>query len=185
MVLITVFFVTILGYLNIATADLVAFNQRAVEQEKILKAFGLYNESIEASLDQFFTREINKDDRGFYTAKTPLGKTIGLGFEAEGRGVWGPMRIFIVLDEELKSLIGIEILSHSETPGLGARIEEELFLNQFRNLSLVEGEQPIFFTPHPQGSVDAISGATGSSRALLNTLNTQINVVKTKLSGVN
>jgi hypothetical protein len=50
----------------------------------------------------------------------------------------------------------------SETPGLGMKIAEEPFLNQFNNLSADE----IFLTKDKQqGKIDAITSATISSRA--------------------
>ena len=56
------------------------------------------------------------------------------------------------------TLVGVQILSHSETPGLGARVSDASYLGQYAGKSgtLTLGE-----------NVDAISGATISSRAVL------------------
>ena len=57
-----------------------------------------------------------------------------------------------------QTLVGVQILSHSETPGLGARVSDASYLGQYAGKSgtLTLGE-----------NVDAISGATISSRAVL------------------
>ena len=54
---------------------------------------------------------------------------------------------------------GVELLGHTETPGLGARIADESFISQFKGKMIDEafllGED-----------VDGITGATISSRAI-------------------
>jgi electron transport complex protein RnfG len=60
----------------------------------------------------------------------------------------------------VQRLTGLVILENRETPGLGARIaHDEAFLGQFRGRELPLGDL--------SASVDAISGATVSSRAVM------------------
>jgi Na+-transporting NADH:ubiquinone oxidoreductase subunit C len=80
------------------------------------------------------------------------------------------------VDPNLDKMIGIAFYEHSETPGLGGRITEPFFRNQFqgRPLNSVEGR---YFDFRPPGTakdpneVDAITGATETSHRLEQFLN--------------
>jgi RnfABCDGE-type electron transport complex G subunit len=72
---------------------------------------------------------------------------------------------------------GIVFLSHQETPGLGGRITEKAWRDKFADLDIsttsewgsfvhIGGERP--------GNIDAITGATGTSRAVERLLNENI-----------
>ena len=67
----------------------------------------------------------------------------------------------------METLKGIEVLDHSETPGLGGRITEESFKKQFAgkkvkpNLSIVKERK----AANPN-EVDAITGATNTSKGI-------------------
>lgn len=85
-----------------------------------------------------------------------------LAVEALGRGGYGGDLKFIVgIDLTEAKQTGMEVVSHSETPGLGARIEEPGFRLQWRDLPL---DEPVAVTADG-GVIDAISGATTTSRA--------------------
>lgn len=64
-------------------------------------------------------------------------------------------------DDQLQ---GIEILSHAETPGLGARIIEPVFKEQFKNKSLDNADWRV---KKDGGQFDQITGATISPRAIV------------------
>lgn len=51
------------------------------------------------------------------------------------------------------SILGVKIMGHQDTPGIGTRIEEPEFLEMFAGRKDVEG-------------IDAITGATRSSAAV-------------------
>jgi len=70
-------------------------------------------------------------------------------------------------DPKEGTLLGIEILSMTETPGLGAKIQEEPFKGQFKGKS-VEDE---FIAKQ---DVEAISGATISSTAVADAIKTSL-----------
>lgn len=85
-----------------------------------------------------------------------------LAVQAVGPGGYGGALILMVgIDLVNGTLTGMEAISHSETPGLGARIEEEGFRRQWQGLPL---NQPVAITADG-GTIDAISGATTTSRA--------------------
>ncbi len=70
----------------------------------------------------------------------------------------------------MNQLQGIVFTEQNETPGLGGRIMEEWFREQFRGLELVQGEQVKYGEGGSQ-KIDAISGATQTSNAILRIIN--------------
>lgn len=70
------------------------------------------------------------------------------------------------------SITGASVISHSETSGLGAKIVEEDFLASF------VGQTEGMAVTKDGGTVDSITAATISARAMANAANTAIAVVK-------
>jgi len=65
-------------------------------------------------------------------------------------------------DNELK-VKAVRILEQTETPGLGAKITEHGFLDQFAGKS---GNELYLKKYHKEGTLDAVTGATISSKAV-------------------
>lgn len=89
------------------------------------------------------------------------GEVIGYAFRGTGSGYGGDINILIGLNSD-KTIRDIVVLSHTETPGLGSKITESNFLDQFNGLSLEELK-----LSEEGGAVDAITGATISSEAMV------------------
>lgn len=83
-------------------------------------------------------------------------------------GYNGPIRMAIGVNRN-GTISGVTILSHRETPGLGAGIDPEYsdWLQQFRGQSLKQTDRADWKLAHKGGKFDAISGATISSTAVL------------------
>ena len=90
------------------------------------------------------------------------GELQALAIETKGKGFGGEIGVILGVDMEAGEVAGIGITTHKETPGLGARIVEEGFRAGFKGLPLV-GEVKV---RDDGGEVDAISGATISSRGV-------------------
>jgi Na+-translocating ferredoxin:NAD+ oxidoreductase subunit G len=88
----------------------------------------------------------------------------GYAFIASGSGYGGDIDILVGLDSGFE-IKGVSILSQTETPGLGSRITESLFTDQFKGLSLSD-----IALKSEGGKIDAITGATISSRAVVNAI---------------
>ena len=89
------------------------------------------------------------------------GELIGYAFKGIGNGYGGDINILIGLNSD-KTIKEIVVLSHTETPGLGSKITESAFLDQFEGLGLEELK-----LSKEGGRVDAITGATISSEAMV------------------
>ncbi|MGB3210230.1 MAG: RnfABCDGE type electron transport complex subunit G [Desulforhopalus sp.] len=98
-----------------------------------------------------------------------------LAIEAVGRGGYGgDLKLMVGIDLINEKQTGIEVVSHSETPGLGARILEIAFRRQWQGLPL---DTPVALTSDG-GEIDAISGASTTSRAAVNGTNDALDFVR-------
>lgn len=106
------------------------------------------------------------------------GNPVGIAFEVEGPGFQGKIKLMVGLDNRRERLLGIEILDSLETPGLGGEIVERGFKDQFQGLAVrpkityVKNRNPA--TPKKPGEIDAITGATISSKAVVDMINKEI-----------
>jgi len=107
---------------------------------------------------------------------------IGYGFIASGQGYQGKIKMLVVSDKSLEYLKGIEVVESLETPGLGAKIQETSFKNQFKDLTVTEDIVCVKDEITRRGQIKAITGATVSSRAVVNILNTKIKEIKEFIS---
>ena len=82
----------------------------------------------------------------------------------KGSGLWGPIEGIIGVTPDFKETTGIEFLEQSETPGLGGRISESAYKEQYRGAKVDD----------IRGTVDAISGATGTSSSVYNLVDSNI-----------
>jgi electron transport complex protein RnfG len=94
---------------------------------------------------------LKKDERPFAVA-----------FDVSGKGYGGgEVTIMVGFNLEDGNLVGIGPAVVKQTPGVGTRIEEDSFTLQFRGLGL----NTAFKIKKDGGAIDAVSGATLSSRA--------------------
>ena len=100
------------------------------------------------------------------------GALVGFAVPGAGAGFADTIKLIYGLDPSAERVLGMKVLESRETPGLGDKIYKDLeFVGEFRALvvdPLIElikghGEKP--------NQVDAITGATISSRAVVKILN--------------
>ena len=58
-----------------------------------------------------------------------------------GKGLWGPIWGFISLEDDLNKVFGAVFDHKSETPGLGAEINQPFFEDPFSGKSIFDGEE--------------------------------------------
>lgn len=87
-----------------------------------------------------------------------------------GAGLWGPIWGYLAVADDGKTIKGAIFDHKGETPGLGAKIAEPAFYNEFINKAFSDGETKFAVIkggkPDDASTVDAISGATITSQAL-------------------
>lgn len=91
-------------------------------------------------------------------------KMVGLIFTVSPSGYAGPINMVLGIDKS-GDLSGISVLSHTETPGLGSKIEDKDFISAVINAA--RNAEINFGLRQDGGDVDAITAATISSKAFL------------------
>jgi electron transport complex protein RnfG len=123
-------------------------------------------------------KEVKLKNSMLYRILGKESKLIGYAFLAEGQGYQGEIKILGVIDPSLKRLKGIEVIESVETPGLGGRIQEESFKKQWKGLSVTPIIEYVKNEVNKDNQIKAITGATISSRAVVNILNKKIKELK-------
>lgn len=175
MMLVTVVFVTVLALINSGTKDIITMQEELTIKENILYVLQLPYQAdirgIEQAYQQFIT-EKEVDGTTVYYA-TQDGANAGYAFEISGPGLWGSMTGHAGLDAELTHIKGVSFVSHQETPGLGGRVDEQWFKNQFQGIEIKQVDS-VIFRPAEGGNIDAITGATLTSESVRKIVNEDI-----------
>jgi electron transport complex protein RnfG len=141
-----------------ALSEVYAVTKPKVEQQKI-DATNSALRQVMATAQTF--KEVEKDS--LWYGLDPSGAKVGIVVRSGRRGYGGPVPVLVGLDPTGR-IVGIRIASGAEglkeTPGLGLKATEEAFWKQF------VGADSTVALKKDGGSVDAISGATITSRAV-------------------
>ena len=90
-----------------------------------------------------------------------------MAFEIFGKGYGGAMGVIVGVNLENDEIIGVGVTTHSETPGVGSKAKTDPdFTAQFKGLSILDP----FKVKTDGGQIDALSGATISSRGVCGAL---------------
>lgn len=94
-----------------------------------------------------------------------------LAWEISGQGYAGEMRLILGLDAEGK-VLGVRVLSHAETPGLGDKIEvaKDSWILSFNGLSLGDPPDSEWAVKKDGGRFDQFSGATITPRGVVSAI---------------
>lgn len=155
---------TLLVGLALAAVKLLTDEPIAKAQEQAL------NNALQEVLPTFDNIESSQLDDGqtVYTA-TSNGELIGTAVETyTDEGFGGRISILVGLDKD-NTLHGYRVLSHSETPGLGANMDS-WFMADGTTHNVVGSNGELHVKPDG-GDIDAMTGATITSRAFLGAVN--------------
>jgi electron transport complex protein RnfG len=93
------------------------------------------------------------------------GETFAVAVEGSGKGFHGQIGVMVGVSKEGK-ILDIGITSLSETPGIGSRVTAPSYTDQYKGLAATKDIQ-----------VDAISGATYSSKGVVAAVNEAVGYV--------
>ncbi|BCO25994.1 electron transport complex subunit RnfG [Rhodoferax lithotrophicus] len=153
-------------------------------------AYGLTKEPIEQSaledlrhsLEQVIPQDIHDNNPAADTVQLQLDgvpllvyrarkahHVTGVAFEASRKGYSGEIRLLLGIDENGK-LLGVRVLKHTETPGLGDKIEVTRtdWITRFTGLSLGNPPEAQWAVKKDGGAFDQFAGATITPRAVVN-----------------
>lgn len=108
-----------------------------------------------------------------YAGYDSNGELVGYGIPSSGTGFQDTISLIYGYDPYEKKVIGMQVLESRETPGLGDKIiKDQDFLDNFSALEVEpEIEAVASGTKSEPNEVDSISGATISSKAVVNIIN--------------
>ncbi len=179
MAVVTIVCVAILSALYLSTQERVIENELFFTRRSVINAAGLTNDGSVNAVQELYESSVTETD-GKYEIETGNGNEVTV-VQRTGPGLWGPITVMIGFSSP-DMISGISIVSQSETPGLGARIEEPWFTSQFA------GKQGPFTlvdegTSDAPDEVDGITGATRTSRYFRDIVNAAVKEGKTIYGG--
>jgi electron transport complex protein RnfG len=91
------------------------------------------------------------------------GEANTVALESFAKGFGGDLGVMVAVNVETDKIVGVGVTTHSETPGVGSRTKtDKRFRAQFNGLPI---DEP-FKVKADGGEIDAVSGATISSRGV-------------------
>jgi electron transport complex protein RnfG len=170
----------LLGGTNYVTKDLIA-EQIRIQNESARKV-------VLKDADTFEQMDANElktliDGLGFENPdiieEAYIGKKgtdiIGYTFKSLPKGYGGPVTVLTGISTD-GTITGIQIVSHTETPGLGAKSTDPAFKGQFEGLTATEPVTVIKSGSAQGNEVNAITGSTITTQAVTNGVNASIEV---------
>ncbi len=148
----------LLSVTNLITKDKIANMEAAASNAAMAELI---------SAEKYDKAEVNGDE--LYVAKN--GEEIkGYIIETASRGYGGDIKVMTAISVD-KKVLGVKILSAAdETPGLGQKVTKESFYSQYigknENINVVKNGADV-----EKNEIDAVTGATISSKAVTNAVN--------------
>lgn len=136
--------------------ELKRVSERESIKEVMPSSFGEFLESVEEGVLSYI--RVYKDKN-----KSILS---GYIFTVKQYGYSSIIETMVGMDKDGR-ILGIKILSHNETPGLGAKISEKGFFGQFRNKPF---KDLVVVKTKTKDKIEAVTGATISSSAVTDSI---------------
>ncbi|MBU1043717.1 MAG: RnfABCDGE type electron transport complex subunit G [Candidatus Omnitrophica bacterium] len=128
---------------------------------------------LERSLQSVLPADSYQKQEGeilYYEAKNAQNNLIGWALPLSGKGYGGNIQLLVGVDTK-ENITGVQVLEHSETPGLGSKINEieykqteAKFLKQFKDKNI---QDIVLIKGKTDKNIQAITGATISSKAVV------------------
>jgi Na+-transporting NADH:ubiquinone oxidoreductase subunit C len=182
-------FAGVTGAVNHSLKDLIRLHDETRNTRQLLEVLGIPfpHDAGPAEIQKIEETHVAESTfRGHpvYAVRDKEGTPEVFAFPIEGKGFWGPISGLVALNGSLDEVKGIIFTKHNETPGLGARIDEKWFRDQFTDLPLPDHPKAGKFIvitgsdPQHKNRIDAVTGATMTSTLLQSLLNREIGSIK-------
>lgn len=164
----TFVFVFLLAFTYDLTKVKINQNQELYLKKAVLTSLQVTYQDKDDIATQFAAKIKKIDSEEYSIYSLQKSGQINYAIIFSGNGLWGTITGALAVNENLSRIIGVDIISHNETPGLGGRIDEPYFKEQFTNEKIINNKISIKITGdgdenHENGEIDAISGATRTS----------------------
>ena len=153
-----------------------------------LNITGLKGVAIDQKFAQVVTDTIQVDDKVVYQASVDGATKYVL--PVKGRGLWGGLWGYISVNDDRQHVFGTYFDHESETAGLGARIKERWFQEQFNGKPIfTDNPQQVALTVVKKGQskaeteIDGVTGATLTSNGVADMVTNGLQAYISFLSG--
>ena len=123
-----------------------------------------------------------EEKNSYVVGKTSDGEVAGYVFTTAAKGYGGEISVMTGVSSDGK-ITGVTILSHSETPGLGANTAKDDFTGQYIGCDAEKGVSVTKNAPK-DGEVVAVTSATISSKAVTSAVNEALETYKKIKGGI-
>ncbi|MBR5822560.1 MAG: RnfABCDGE type electron transport complex subunit G [Paludibacteraceae bacterium] len=156
--IITVIAASCLGAMNNLTAEPIAASKKAKQEA-----------AIKAVLPEFTSlEEDNVNDQKIFRAYNANSELVGIAIETTELGFGGNITTIVGIDAN-GTIVDYSLLQHAETPGLGSKLVDWFKVKS--NIRGADANKMPLNVSKDGGEYDAITAATISSRAFLNSIN--------------
>ena len=172
---------------NIATSARIRGNQETIMRNSVEELLpGVQKQiiyGVQPSGELKILPDLEPAGQRLFAGYDGSGKLIGIVIESSARGYADLINAMYAYSPEKQAITGFKVVDMRETPGLGDRVRSDPdFLNNFQNLdaTIVDGKpaHPVKVVKHGSKKnaweIDAISGATISSRAVGKLIGTSV-----------
>ena len=169
----------LLAFTNNVTADTIAKRNEQANAEArklVLESAQDFEQVKDVKSDNSKGVEVSE----IYEAKDASGNTVGYTLKVLPSGYGGTIELMVGIDSANGQVSGINIVSNSETAGLGAKATDPEFSDQYKGKPLEELSVLKNGTPGDT-EIKAISGATITSTAVTNGVDAAIEVYNNSL----
>lgn len=190
MLILSAVLVFVLAFINKLTTPKIEFNSEIELKSKILYVFDIPVDSENPEeIDKVFNENIEEkdyEDTKYYVYKKG-DEVEAYAVPIEGPGLWGTITGYIGVNKDFTETTGIEFIKQDETPGLGGRISEAPYKEQYRGIDIstpTDGKY-VINKPANGGNIDAIAGATQTSTFVTDMINDDLKTFIEKEGGNN
>lgn len=160
----------LLAYIKDNTKEQIENQQLEFVKGPAIRAI-LEGSSNDPIVDRFKITD-GETDRSFFVGVFD-GKAETVAFESTGKGFGGDLGVMIGVNLSDDKIVGVGVTTHQETPGVGSRAQTDAaFIAQFKGMDL----KSTFQVKTDGGQVDALSGATVTSRGVSAALTNAVKV---------
>lgn len=177
MFFVTAFFSSITIGFSMLTRERVKANRQLAFERSVLEVFSLAKDKTSAQLHETFVNSIRPaehPEKNIYNYVLE-NQIRGYAVVVSGQGFWAQIKGVIGFDTDKKTITGISFYEQNETPGLGGKIVEAQFRDQFIGIKIAETGKPIGIKSLGlelgDNEVYAITGATQTCTRLQKLIN--------------
>lgn len=150
----------VLAAVHTGTADRIAAQQLEYVKGPAIRS--IMAATTNNPLEDSFRLSVAEEEKTFFIGSLASGET-AVAFEEFGKGFGGEIGVMVGINMDSDTILGAAVTVHSETPGLGAKAKNDRsFTSQFEGLPV----SATVAVTQDGGQIDAISGATTTSRAV-------------------